>query len=113
MMWLSKHLIEGERQKPAAETAQVTGTASMQGANDYRNVPLAAPWGVAFTPPAGARAVLVQTASGVTCVGVLADSGKTQPGELLLFSSGGAEIYLKNNGDVVINGQVFAARKEQ
>jgi hypothetical protein len=32
-------------------------------------------------------------------------------GELILFSSGGAEIYLKNSGEVVINGQVFAAKE--
>ena len=34
-----------------------------------------------------------------------------EPGELLLFSQGGARIYLKNSGEVVINGQVFAAEE--
>jgi phage gp45-like len=31
------------------------------------------------------------------------------PGELALYSQGGASVVLKNNGDVVINGKVFSA----
>ncbi|HHV31051.1 hypothetical protein [Caproiciproducens sp. LBM24188] len=110
-MWLSRHFIEKERTQPAAETAQVTGYASMLGNGDYRGVPTTAPWGIAFAPPAGARAVLVKTESGTACIGVVGDHREIQPGELLLYSSGGAEIYLKNSGEVVINGQTFAAKK--
>ncbi len=32
-----------------------------------------------------------------------------EPGELSLFSKGNACIYLKNNGEVEINGKVFPA----
>ena len=35
-----------------------------------------------------------------------------QPGEIQMVASGGAEILLRNNGDVVINGQVFPKPKE-
>ncbi len=33
-------------------------------------------------------------------------------GEICLYSSGGALIHLKNNGEVLINGQVFAPIEE-
>lgn len=63
-----------------------------------------APYGYASLPPAGSRAVLV---SGL-CAGVAAvQDSRLTPGEVCLFSSGGAEILLKNDGSVVINGQVF------
>ena len=55
--------------------------------------------------------MLVLTGSGV-CLGAVLEESGVQPGELKLFSSGGAEIYLKNNGDVVINGQTFAKQGE-
>lgn len=111
-MWISQKMIAAQKQQPVAELAQVTGAASMQGVNTYRGVPVAAPWGVASQPPNSAQAVVVSTGSGPACVGTLAESKSLEPGELLLYSSGGAEIYLKNNGEVVINGQIFAAKKE-
>ncbi len=111
-MWISQQMIDAAKQRPVAELTQVTGSASMQGTNTYRGVPLVSPWGIDYSPPSSARAVVVQTASGMACMGVLSESRGLQPGELLLYSAGGAEIYLKNNGEVVINGQVFATKKE-
>lgn len=62
------------------------------------------PYGYAAMPPAGCQAVLV----GGLCAGVTAvQDSRLEPGEVCLFSSGGAEILLKNDGTVVINGQVF------
>ena len=47
------------------------------------------------------------------CAGVLSGSdSRLQAGEVQLYSAGGAEILLKNNGDVVINGQVFPKNLE-
>ena len=68
-----------------------------------------APWGIAYQPPATARAVLVNSTEGMVCTGAMMEEIDLEPGELLLFSQGGARIYLKNTGEVVINGQVFAA----
>lgn len=62
------------------------------------------PYGYAALPPAGSQAVLV----GGLCAGIAAvQDTRLAPGEVCLFSSGGAEILLKNDGTVVINGQVF------
>ena len=40
------------------------------------------------------------------------DAGTLLPGEVRLFSAGGAEIVLKLDGTVVVNGQVFEKKEE-
>lgn len=107
MMWISQQMIAARAAKPSAEVARVTGAAAAQGASEYRGLPFAGPWGIAYQPPNAARAVIVSTSAGDACIGTLAEDRGLAPGELLLYSSGGAELYLKNNGDIVINGQVF------
>lgn len=111
-MWISQQMIEAREAKPAADLAAVTGTGAAQGADEYRSLPFAGPWGIAYQPPNAAQAVVVSTTAGDTCIGALAQDKGLKPGELMLFSSGGAEIYLKNNGEIEINGQVFAAKEE-
>jgi len=112
-MWISQQMIAVANQQPIAELAEVTGSATMQGANEYRGLPVSAPWGIAYLPPNSAQAVVVTTNAGNICVGTLAENRGLAAGELMLYSSGGAKIYLKNSGEVVINGQVFAAKKEE
>ena len=102
-MWISRQIIAAQTGKPAADLAEITGSGKAQGVNDYRSLPFAGPWGIAYLPPDAAQAVVVSTRAGDVCVGA-------QPGELMLFSSGGAQIYLKNNGEIEINGQVFKAK---
>lgn len=110
-MWLSEKMAGGGRKEPAAEVAQVTGDATAQGRGEYRGFALAAPWGVAYLPPDAAKAILVNSTEGLVCAGAVVDTAELEPGELLLFSQGGARIQLKNSGEVVINGQVFAAEE--
>ena len=50
--------------------------------------------------------------TGGVCLGVVNDAGTLLPGEVRLFSAGGAEIVLKLDGTVVINGQVFEKKEE-
>lgn len=109
-MWISQQMIEARGRKPEADVASVTGAGTAQGAQEYRSLPFAGPWGIAYRPPNAAQAVVVSTSAGDTCIGVLAQEKGLQPGELMLFSSGGAEIYLKNSGEIEINGQTFAAK---
>lgn len=110
-MWLSQQVIAAQNRKTAAQVAEVTGAAVMQGENEYRSIPLLGPWGIAYLPPNAAKTVVVGTGSGNACIGAVTEEKGIAPGELLLFSSGGASIYLKNSGEIVINGQVFAAQK--
>ncbi len=109
-MWISQQMIAAQAKKPAADVARVTGPGSAQGENEYRATPFAGPWGIAYQPPNAAQTVIVSTSAGDTCIGALAEDRGIRPGELMLFSSGGAEIYLKNNGEIEINGQIFKAK---
>ena len=109
-MWISQQMIEARKERTAGDAARVTGSGSAQGVNDYRELQFAGPWGVAYQPPNAAQAVVVSTNAGDACIGTLAQDKGIGPGELLLYSAGGAEIYLKNNGEVEINGQVFKAK---
>lgn len=106
-MWITQRMIASQSKKPIAELAKMTGGTDAQGVNEYRELPFAGPWGIAYQPPNAAQAVIVATSAGDACIGTLAADRGLKPGELLLYSSGGAELYLKNNGDIVINGQVF------
>ncbi len=109
-MWISQQMIAAQRSRTAADAAHVTGDGCAQGVNDYRGLRVAGPWGIAYQPPNAAQAVVVSTSAGDACIGTLAQEKGIKPGELLLFSAGGAEIYLKNSGEIEINGQVFPAK---
>ena len=47
------------------------------------------------------------------CLGVEIDPKGLQPGELVLFSSGGAKITLTRDGKIQMEGQVFINGAEQ
>ncbi len=112
-MWISQQIIAAQKRQPTAELAEVTGSSVMQGANEYRGVPLSAPWGIAYMPPNTAQAVVVGTNAGNACIGTLTENRGLAPGELMLFSAGGACVYLKNNGEVDINGHIFEAKEKE
>ena len=73
----------------------------VQGDSEYTSPELLFPYGY------------VSAAEDGVCAGIAAvpDSQLSQ-GEVRLYSSGGAEILLKNSGEVVINGQSFPAKTE-
>ena len=111
-MWLARQMIEAKRRQPAAEASYLAEGGGAEGTNQYRGVELTAPWGIEYAAPDYARATLVTTHEGTICVGtVLQASGLLKAGELRLFSRGGAEILLRNDGTVSINGQVFQAKE--
>ncbi len=102
-MWISEQLLASGTTRPAGERGRFITGETVQGQAEYRGVPQAGPWGIYWQAPAGAQAVLVQTDSGPACL-ALSQAANLQPGELLLRAQGGASIYLKNNGQVLING---------
>lgn len=62
------------------------------------------PYGFASSPEEGRQAVML----GGYCAGLAsAPARDLEEGEVRLYSAGGAEILLRNNGQVVVNGQVF------
>lgn len=62
------------------------------------------PRGVAYKPCVGDRLLTLPVAGADTCVGALTSTAGLAPGELRLTSSGGAQILLCQNGDIVLNG---------
>lgn len=110
-MWISQKIAASGSEKPTVSIGQVTGgqesQVSVQADSEYRQVPLCAPWGIAYLPPVGEQAVLLHGSGEPLCAGVIPPAMDLQPGELVLFSAGGATICLKNSGEVLINGQSF------
>lgn len=105
-MWLTQQL-QQEKQTPVT-SGEVTANAQLTIQGESVSAPqMLLPYGMAVVPPAGYQAVLVNgLCTGVTSV----QDARLNAGEVRLFSSGGAEIWLKNDGTVIINGKVFDAR---
>lgn len=104
-MWLAKQMKKPRETK--LSRGQVAGGgqgARIQGDREYRSPELLFPYGFSSAAAEGRQAVLLD---GV-CAGVAsAPDQDLAQGEVRLYSAGGAEILLKNTGEVVINGQTF------
>ncbi len=111
-MWMARRLTADSDSLQEAQLGRVTsnnGFMTIQGETESRGLLTAAPWGVYSLPPKGTLALVFPRLG--TCAGVVTDASQIAAGEVLLKSLGGAEILLKNNGEVVINGQVFPAKE--
>lgn len=104
-MWLTKQLQKGEGLRLRNGLVDSSEGFSVQGEKKFESPEQVAPYGLSSRAASGREAVML----GSYCAGVVAntDSG-LEAGEVRLYSAGGAEIWLKNNGDVVINGQIFS-----
>lgn len=107
--WISRRL-DGRTALGARTGVVTTGGPALTVRTDMeRRAPaVAVPFGMAVCVPQGEKVVMLPE-SGV-CLGAVNDAGGLQPGEVRLFSSGGAEILLRADGAVVINGQVFPGK---
>lgn len=74
---------------------------------EVREVKVVAPYGVSYCPPSGMFAqMVINDDVNNTCVGVHnPDAPKAKPGEIILYSSGGAYIKLGADGSVTISGK--------
>ena len=103
-MWLTKQLQGAEGLKMRSGLVESTESFNVQGEKKFRSPEQVTPYGISSRAAGGKEAVML----GSYCAGVVnGEDSKLSAGEIRLYSSGGAEILLKNNGDVVINGQVF------
>ncbi len=105
-MWLSKR--ENAAVREAAKDGVVTTggtTISVLTDTEHRAPAVTVPYGYACAAPQGEKVVMLPE-SGV-CLGSVNRAEGLLPGEVRLFSAGGAEILLRADGAVVINGQVF------
>ena len=101
------------RENPSATVAQVSFSDSevfgAVGASEHRGVPVYAPRGIAYRPREGDRLLLISADGVPVCVGALSTTTNLLSGELMLYSEGGAEIILKNNGEISLNGLIITS----
>lgn len=112
-MWLTSFL---NKDKPRFSATKGSVTSSNQSrvqvdaSTQHSDVAVVAPYGIAYVPPIGEGAVVVPFDGGEVCVGVIGNAPmKLSRGELMLYSKGGANIVLKNDGSVLINGKKVEA----
>lgn len=103
-MWLTEKLRADPSIKLASGQVADGGRFAVQ-ADSLHDLPEQIfPYGFASAAEEGREAVML----GSYCVGLAsAPDGDLAEGEVRLYSAGGAEILLRNDGCVVINGQVF------
>ena len=107
-MWVSRAITENTENAPAF-TAVVTGAGgkriSLGGSEGSGTGEPFYPYGISSVPPKGVRAAAVQSGRTVCVLGCNDGIDRMlEPGEIALYSKGGASIVLKNDGRVLING---------
>lgn len=107
-MWIAENLSKNTINKPTAESGNVVmseiGRNALVASGVHSGFNFVTPYGIYSIPPVKEKAVVLPLADKEVCVGVISEVSSVQPGEILLKSKGGAEVYLKNDGSVYING---------
>lgn len=110
-MWLLDYVTKNSFSKTDPSLGDVTssgmGLVAVNSALEHRDMPIVAPFGIVYNPPLGEKSVVLPLKGAHACVGVVSPDMELEPGELMLYSKGGASIVLKNSGEVVINGKVY------
>ena len=116
-MWISKKLAEKNTQAQSNNTE--IGNLSIA-TNDIvaaisscekRGIAFYAPPGVEFLPTEGQKVLLISCGNQTGCVGVeMKKSSTLKAGEIRLFSQGGANILLKNDGSIVLNNALTISK---
>ena len=107
-MWITNYIAKERSSNPVS--GQITYGSAVKAdvfaSGEYNNMRVVSPYGVIYNPPVGATGVVLPTEDGNMLLGVCPkENVELSPGEIMLFSSGGASIVLKNNGKVLINGK--------
>lgn len=92
------------------EMATVTSPNTEQGVNaqgvgEYREIPLVAPFGIRWNPVVDSNVQLIKNwnaGKSIVAVGTIVDK-TLEPGEIELYSIGGASIKLTKDGNILIN----------
>lgn len=107
-MWLSEKTAAKGRQASAAEVGTATGGMSVFTEAEKRNLPVCSPGGYAWRPKFGEDVLVIKCADGLSRVlsAVSEPQAGMESGEVLIYS-GGASICLKNDGRILLNGDVY------
>lgn len=109
-MWLTSFMAKNIGDKKMAPAGEITGVSGnrveVNSSSRHSNVPVVTPYGFISIPPVSSQAVVITSAAGDVCAGVMNQiTQNLEPGEVMIRSAGGASILLKNDGRVLINGK--------
>lgn len=111
-MWINKNIVDRtvRKNKPMCGKVTQTGntTVNIQSEKQCVELPIIAPWGVAYVPKPDTTTVIMPLGDGDGCIGTVVEDRGLKPGEVMLYSAGGATLILKNDGTIVANGKVIA-----
>lgn len=114
-MWLSDFILKKKNISGNARFGDVSQSdkneISAVTSLEQRKLPAISPYGIAYCVPVGEKCAVLPLESGEACIGVVSDASSLSPGEIMLYSKGGASIVLKNDGSVLINGKVVGEAK--
>jgi len=108
-MWVSKEINSFGKKSlfsSVGKINQVTGSnVCVEDDSEYRDIPIVCPYGIVSTPVIGSEAIFATLSSGFFYLGCkIKNNENLRPGEVGIYSYGGASIVLKNDGRVLING---------
>ncbi|MBR1779258.1 MAG: hypothetical protein IJ758_01990 [Clostridia bacterium] len=110
-MWVSKEIVSAESGKNRTFFGKVTdadgANLTVQTEIENRNPKIICPHGVVSIPEVGAKVVVTNVEDEFVISGAVQENTSLEPGELMLYSAGGASIILKNDGKVLINGNEY------
>lgn len=106
-MWLSQRKAETALTEITGGVVTIPGDSlGVMSGHERRNIRVLAPGGYVWRPGAGDEVAVISGKDGSTVAGVYDESREILPGEVMIFSAGGASVCLKNNGDVYIAGNL-------
>ncbi len=116
-MWITRYMNKNSSDKTDTSVGSVSSNngagIEVNASAAFRNIPLVAPFGVEYVPPVGENAVVTEAQQRRVCLGVLGASNKTlSPGEVRIYSKGGASMTFKNDGRILLEGRLFVNGEE-
>ncbi|MEG0778964.1 MAG: hypothetical protein RRY95_05180 [Oscillospiraceae bacterium] len=115
-MWLSKQLTANRQEEQAGADLGVTtiggGSVGALTRGELRELPVFSPGGILWQPQTGETVLVIRGGTGgeEQCIAGVEQKkalAGLKPGELYLFSTGGASIYLRRDGRVEIDGDLL------
>lgn len=108
-MWLLKNMAQNSKKEKNADRGEITlpgqTVVNISASGEHTGVPLCAPCGIAYVPAQGEQAVILPIGNGGVCIGAPVREKGLSPGEIMLYSAGGATLVLKNDGTILANGR--------
>lgn len=110
-MWISGQIADNSRKNSEISKGSVVKITpegvTVKSGEEYKDIPLISPSGMKYVPTEGEEVAVFPMEDGAVCSPMYVKDNELDVGELMLKVPSGAYIWLRNNGQVVINGQVI------